>query len=699
MLGRQRSRRLRFSAWATLPVLAAAYYALIVSSIPPLPRLLALEIVMLIPMTLTVVWSFKARAVSEAAERTFWGALAGAIITLIACEILLVYWVVVINPAGPPIVSWPFHILHGVAAAFMLTAVGALTRFSVGSVATKARWILDGLAVMIIAAIALLQFYVRPIMEPAGATTGEILLGVAYPVFGIVMVLGILGNIVGFKIDRWRWWDRLFAVSFMIYAVGVILWPTLYPAAAETSRTYERHILDLVQLSGHWLLMAAAVYRITEVDEWRLRPLPPIALARRRWLSAVVPAMLLVGVPAIGLLALRASHGSDWYFVYVAAFTALTALTLGRSVLIALDNGVLFYRSVSDPLTGLHNHRYFHDRLAEEIERADRYGDKLSVVLLDLDDFAEVNSRVGHEEGERLLREVGTLLKSRCTPECVLARTGGDDFGIIVPEADVMEGTLTARRMVDQISIAAGAQPGALTASAGVATFPDHGADADELLRAARSAMFAAKTSITEAVVTYDPTTDRPRVAGSRQERMAQENQYWAARALSAALRAHDERAAIHAAEVAGIARSLCQQLALDDAATWRVEWAAHLHGAGLIADNLPWRAAGMTADEDSGARREASVAMLSSSALSDIVPVVRAMDERWDGCGYPHGLLGDEIPVESRILAVAHAYVVNSESVSGPSAVADAFGRVLECSGSDFDPEIVDALQAALGV
>jgi len=287
-LGRQRSRRLRFSAWATLPLLAVAYYALIVSSIPPIPRLLALEIVMLIPMTLTVIWSFKARAVSEAAERTFWGALAGAIITLIACEILLVYWVVAINPAGPPVVSWPFHILHGVAAAFMLTAVGALTRFSVGSVATRARWILDGLAVMIIAAIVLLQFYVRPIMQPAGATTGEILLGVAYPVFGIVMVLGILGNIVGFKIDRWRWWDRLFAVSFMIYAVGIILWPTLYPTAVETSRTYERHILDLVQFSGHWLLMAAAVYRITEVDEWRLRPLPPIVVARRRWLSAVL---------------------------------------------------------------------------------------------------------------------------------------------------------------------------------------------------------------------------------------------------------------------------------------------------------------------------------------------------------------------------------------------------------------------------
>lgn len=693
----RQSRRLRVFAWVSLPVLALAYYALIMSRLEPLPKLFALELVYCTPIVLTVVWGLRARSLSEGSERVFWGSMALANGVLFACELLLVWWVVVLSPSGPPRVSWPFHLLHGVAAASFIVAITALTRFSVGSVATRVRWALDTFAVAIVAGVALLELYVHPVMAPAGATTAEMLLGVAYPLLGLLMIVGTLSIIVGFKVERWRTWDRFVIAALFIYAIAISLWPLWFPTAIDTSRNYQRGVLDLVQFCGHWLLMAAAVYRLTEVKEWQLRPLPPIDAARHRWVTAVLPGLLLLAVPAIGYLAYADTAGGRFFGIYVAAFTVLAALALGRSVLIALENGALFHQSVSDPLTGLHNHRYFHDRLEGDLERARRYAEPVSLILLDLDDFSEVNARLGHAEGERLLQEVAGLLRGRCTSDCVLARTGGDDFGIIAPNLGALDAKLMARGLIDQISIGAGPQPGALTASAGVAVFPDHASSADELLRLAQSALYSAKTSGTERVVAHDPHSTRPRGATTRVERMEQESHYWAARSLSAALKVRDSEAALHAADVAHVARAICGQLRLDDSTTWRIEWASHVHGVGLLADTGRWRERQEAPPQSAAAQREVGLSILSSAGLAGLVPVVRALDEHWDGCGEPEGLMGDEIPLEARVVAVAHGYVTQGASLNSSDRVQRALEWTQARSGVDFDPDVVDALEATL--
>lgn len=501
----QLSRRLRLIAWLGLPLLGTLYYLILVSPLPPLTRLAVLELIYCTPIALTVIWGLVARSRSESNERRFWGYLSAALFVLLLCEVLLVWWVAKINPAGPPRVSWPFHVLHAIAATSFIGALFSLSRFSKAPRIMRIRWTLDITLSMVVAGVLLLEFYVRPVMG-ADAPIAHVLLGLGYAIFALLMAGGTLGNVVGFKVDRWRPWDKMFALALVIYAVGTILWPAWYQTALDTSRNYERGVLDLVQFGGHWLLMAAAVYRLTEVKVWELRPLPPVDTARRRWVTAVTPTVAFIGVPAAAIGAYQAFDSQGWFSIYLGFFTIITALALAHSVLISLENGMMFHQSTIDPLTGVANHRAFHEQLVEEFQRAKRYGSPLSVIRIDLDSFGAVNAERGHEAGDDLLKEVAGILRGGCSRECTIARLSGDDFAIIAPEMDAMAASIKARRLLDYVSIKGGSAPGELTASAGIGAYPQHGEETEDILAAARVALFRAKAAGPDSLsVTSEP--------------------------------------------------------------------------------------------------------------------------------------------------------------------------------------------------
>jgi len=168
---------------------------------------------------------------------------------------------------------------------------------------------------------------------------------------------------------------------------------------------------------------------------------------------------------------------------------------------IALDNARNFKRveelTVVDEHTGLFNVRHLHRVLAAEVERARRYGHPVSVIFFDLDRFKEVNDTHGHQAGSAILRECGELLLSTLRVADVAVRYGGDEFVCILPETSPDQALLCAERLrllVEGRSfLEAEGQAIRLTASFGVACFPDHGATAPELIRQADKAMYAAK--------------------------------------------------------------------------------------------------------------------------------------------------------------------------------------------------------------
>ncbi len=150
-----------------------------------------------------------------------------------------------------------------------------------------------------------------------------------------------------------------------------------------------------------------------------------------------------------------------------------------------------------DHLTGLYNHYEMKLRLSDEIERASRYNHKLSVFMLDIDRFKDVNDTYGHQTGDSVLKAFAEILESSIRNTDFAARYGGEEFVIILPETKLPKAEELAERLRKQIAdypfqVKIDKKLN-LTTSIGVATFPNHVQTAQELLEAADSAMYAAK--------------------------------------------------------------------------------------------------------------------------------------------------------------------------------------------------------------
>jgi len=170
---------------------------------------------------------------------------------------------------------------------------------------------------------------------------------------------------------------------------------------------------------------------------------------------------------------------------------------------IALDNAIILQRaeaqSVTDDLTGLSNSRYLNDALRRETKRAARSGRPLSILFLDLDGFKQVNDTHGHQAGSRTLAEAAVIIRGCARETDIVARFGGDEFSVILPETGQEGAVSVATRIRERLSAARFLSSDGLavrvTASIGVATFPDAAASAEELLRAADTAMYRVKAS------------------------------------------------------------------------------------------------------------------------------------------------------------------------------------------------------------
>ncbi|MFH1502236.1 MAG: diguanylate cyclase [Candidatus Eisenbacteria bacterium] len=164
---------------------------------------------------------------------------------------------------------------------------------------------------------------------------------------------------------------------------------------------------------------------------------------------------------------------------------------------------VAFAESVStepperDSLTKLYNRRYFDERLEREIERARRYGRKLTCVMIDVDDFQGLNNRYGHRAGDMVLRSLGDFLLSTTRCSDIIARFGGQEFALLLPETPGNEARMLAERIRRSFagrSFECGDESLQATLSCGVATYPDHARDAETLVRMSDSAMFQAQS-------------------------------------------------------------------------------------------------------------------------------------------------------------------------------------------------------------
>lgn len=193
----------------------------------------------------------------------------------------------------------------------------------------------------------------------------------------------------------------------------------------------------------------------------------------------------------------------------------LVLQTVSSELAVAAENSRLYRLtkrlSVTDELTGLHNYRYFHQRLDEEFERAQRHERPLSLLMLDIDDFKVFNDHQGHPTGDAALADLGKLLSASVRENDVVARYGGEEFAAILPETDGDGALAVAEKVREAIGSHAFADAGGnaalrLTASLGVANYPLHAEDKETLVCRTDEALYQAKRF----------GRDRVRVAASR---------------------------------------------------------------------------------------------------------------------------------------------------------------------------------------
>ena len=357
-------------------------------------------------------------------------------------------------------------------------------------------------------------------------------------------------------------------------------------------------------------------------------------------------------------------------------------------------HGHLEALALKDPLTGLLNHRAYQERLLQELRRAEREGYAVSIVALDVDRFKQVNDRFGHAAGDEALRALTRAIRAELRPSDIAGRLGGDEFMLAIVRGDIEAAEMVVERLRSRIAeMPLGPTGEPLTISAGISGFPRHSLSQEELMHLADGAMYWAKSSGRDCVRVYSANTDYALSPEQAADRAAREGLVNTVHALAKAVDAKDGYTHSHSQRVARCAARLAEALG----------WTPRPSNAcERPACSTTWaRSASPTSSCSSrnGSRRRSSTRCAgtpSSDGTSSPAPEctrspnsVLHLHERYDGEGYPNGLSGETIPLESRVLNVADAFEAMTSSrvyrKAGP--VEEAVAELKRGAGGQFDP------------
>jgi diguanylate cyclase (GGDEF)-like protein/putative nucleotidyltransferase with HDIG domain len=363
----------------------------------------------------------------------------------------------------------------------------------------------------------------------------------------------------------------------------------------------------------------------------------------------------------------------------------------------------LVQASRTDPLTELPNRVGLHQALDRELERARPHQRPVSLLVIDVDHFKAINERLGISNGDRILNELGGLLRDSSRLIDTVARSGGEEFAVLLPEIDQHGAFLRAEELLGRLRSATLGPQGELTASAGVATYPEHAEDSAGLLAAADRALQAAKALGRDRAVIYshEVTSTVGAVAGRRS--VESQAQLATVLSLAEALDQRDTGTAKHSQTVGLLCELMARELGFDELRVQRVRLAGILHDIGKIGvpDSILRKPAALTDDERQQMRRhpELGARILSSGELDDVRGWILAHHERPDGTGYPKGLTAEDIPIEASILAVGDAYEAMTADRFYRAAIGPEAARkeLRKHADTQFDGAVVEALLSAL--
>lgn len=332
----------------------------------------------------------------------------------------------------------------------------------------------------------------------------------------------------------------------------------------------------------------------------------------------------------------------------------------------------LKYLSLHDQLTGLYNRTFFDSELNN---LPPTYTYPLTIVVADLDGLKIINDSVGHEEGDRMLLDSARLLKESLRDTDLIARVGGDEFAIILPNTDQTTGAVIIERIKTALyNYNQNNQSLPLSMSLGIATAEDKSILPLELYREADDMIYLDKLQTG---------------AGAKSQILM---------SLMAVLDERDIVTAGHARRLEEYCREIGLVLNLPQKQLRRLMLLSRVHDLGKVGipDSVLHKRGPLNNEEWKIMRKHPEKGHRIASASADldgISDLILKHHERWDGTGYPLGLKGMEIPVECRILAVVDAFdaMTTDRPYERAKTREEAVAELIKCSGSQFDKEMVD--------
>jgi diguanylate cyclase (GGDEF)-like protein/putative nucleotidyltransferase with HDIG domain len=372
---------------------------------------------------------------------------------------------------------------------------------------------------------------------------------------------------------------------------------------------------------------------------------------------------------------------------------------LSGSTAVTLANALRYQRSrqeaTTDSLTGLANVREFRRRLEGAFARPDRVGNPLSLLLIDFDHFKSVNDELGHQHGDLVLQMGARIVKAAARAQDMVARYGGDELAVMVADTNATGAQRLAYRIVDAVHAAAvSTTPDEhLTFSIGVASFPEDAFTASELIAAADQALYLAKREGKDRACTFPQLVTELELADGGLVPMLADA---GPQVMIAVAHAVDHRSPVtqgHSSRVASIAEAIGRRSGLSSDQTDDLRTAAFLHDVG----HMTLSADGEKA-EAPGHAEEGEKIVAGAKFPLEVVAAVRHHHDRWDAGGRADGLMGSDIPMLARILAVAERFEASTAGRGcariTPKAAQD---QVVAGAGTEFDPAVVEALGRAV--
>jgi diguanylate cyclase (GGDEF)-like protein/PAS domain S-box-containing protein len=328
------------------------------------------------------------------------------------------------------------------------------------------------------------------------------------------------------------------------------------------------------------------------------------------------------------------------------------------------------YLSMHDELTGLYNRRFFSEQM-KRLNTPRQY--PLTIIMGDLNGLKLVNDTFGHSEGDLLIQQAALALKKSCREEDVIARWGGDEFIILLPQTSEDTALQICKRIRNKLAEYSG-KTMQISMSLGCATKTDKSKSIEEILREAEERMYRSKLN--------ESKSTRSAIITSLKESLQEKS----------------SETSEHAERLGKLALKIADALKLSDNEKTDLKLLATLHDIGKISisDRIINKKSPLTEEEWNIIKKHPEAGYRIAISCQELMPIARNIlchHEHWDGSGYPMGLSGTDIPLHSRILAVVDAYdtMVTGRPYKEALSHQEAVKELRRCAGAQFDPYLVE--------